>query len=130
MDLESNKSIFWFKILYIKICLKKSTSNTIIKSLVVFSYADWFKYSFIFANFSLQFSSSNIMSNGDYYIGGYCNGAMQGQAEYHWANGRVYIGQYFDGHIHGKGTMINPDGTKKTGEWKKEKFVGKTSVTN
>ena len=59
-------------------------------------------------------------ADGERYVGGFENGAWNGQGTYFYASGAKYIGEYKDGLSHGHGTYIHASGEKYIGEFKDE----------
>ena len=68
-------------------------------------------------------------SNGDSYVGQFQNNLKSGQGTYIYSSsgqyeGYKYVGEYKNDLRNGPGTMTYPDGSKKTGVWKDDKYEG------
>lgn len=63
-----------------------------------------------------------LWPNGDRYDGTCENGFIHGEGTYNWANGEYYSGGWQMGKRHGFGININPDGTRREGDWADDLF--------
>ncbi len=53
-------------------------------------------------------------SNGDVYEGEWVRGKKQGQGTYTFVDEKQYVGEWYMDMKHGQGTIVNPDGSKET----------------
>jgi S1-C subfamily serine protease len=65
---------------------------------------------------------SQIMSNGDKYIGEFKDGRRNGQGTYYYDEGVYYAGEFKNGKFNGQGTTYYTDGKMKQGIWKDGNF--------
>ena len=65
-----------------------------------------------------------MYSGGSYYTGELVDGWANGYCEHHQIDGSLYKGNMLQGYKHGMGTLIKPDGTQISGEWRNGIFIG------
>merc|ERR1711890_4331 len=63
------------------------------------------------------------MGDAKVYTGNYVKGWEEGVGRTSYSNGSVHEGEYFGGERNGKGILIEKDGTRLKGVWKKDRLV-------
>lgn len=64
-------------------------------------------------------------TNGDKYIGDFCQGKPNGKGILYFANGNKYLGAWEEGHRQGDGKLILDKGHIYKGQFKRDQFYGK-----